>query len=112
MIGGQALLTSLFATNLFGLGVVEREREGATVNRITSSYHAARLAAFVMGVGVWLPGVEVVRPLRLLSLAVMTGVVLMSVIHAQRKLLSEIGYRCLVDAVLVVSAWVLIVLAA
>jgi hypothetical protein len=112
MMVGQALLTCLFATNLFGLGVIEREKEGGLGDRIRVSYHTARLAAFVMGVGVWLPWVEVVRPLRLLSLAVLMGVVMMSVIHAKREHLSEIGYRCLVDAVLVVSALLLIWLAA
>ena len=111
MIVGQALLTSLFATNLFGLAVVERERDGVLGNRIRSRYLVARVAAIVMGGSVWLPGVEVVMPLRWLSIAVMSGVVMMSVIHGKRRHFSEMGYRCLVDAALVISACMLIWLA-
>lgn len=112
MMVGQALLTALFATNLFGLGVVEREREGTVGHRILVSYQSARWIAIVLGMAVWLPGIEVVRPLRLLAVAVMTGVVLMALIHAQRRHFSEITYRCLVDAVLIISALLLMGLSA
>ena len=111
MMAGQGLLTGLFATNLFGLACVEREKAGVLGRRTRVSYDVMRIATLVVAVGAWLPGIEVVWPLRLLSVAVIAGVVLMSLIHVKRKQLSEIAYRCLVDAALIVAALVLIGLA-
>jgi hypothetical protein len=101
----------LFAINLLGLAIVERELMGSGAIRVLR--HAYGMVGFLTASGVvmvWLPVVEEVRPLRLLSLAVLVGVAAMVMIHRNRSRLSAIAYRCWVDAVLIAAGallWVL-----
>ena len=110
-LAGQSLLTGLFAINLLGLAIVERDVMGAGAVRLLR--HAYGLVGFLTVGGVvmvWLPVVEEVRPLRLLALAVLVGVAAMVMIHRNRSRLSAIAYRCWVDAVLIAAGallWVL-----
>lgn len=110
-LAGQSLLTGLFAINLLGLAIVERESRGAVEGGLLS--HAYGLVGFLTGGGVlmvWLPVVDEVRPLRLLALAVLGGIAMMVVIHRNRSRLSAIAYRCWVDAALVAAGGLLWVL--
>ena len=110
-LAGQSLLTGLFAINLLGLAIVEREVVGSGAIRVLR--HAYGMVGFLTVGGVlvvWLPVVEEVWPLRLLSLAVLVGVAAMDLIHRNRSRLSAIAYRCWVDAVLIAAGallWVL-----
>lgn len=104
VVAGQSLLTGLFAINLLGLSIVEG---GASSGRLAKAYGGVWVLTVVGVVWVWTPAVEVDRPLRLLSLGVMVGVLLMGMIHLNRARLSAIGYRCWVDAALVLAAVVL-----
>jgi hypothetical protein len=108
VVAGQSLLMGLFAINLLGLSIVERERSGAVVGRPLLNGHGVVAGMTIVGSAlVWMPGIEVVPPLRLLSLGVLGGLVMMGTIHLNRSRMSEIGYRCLVDAALVLAGVVL-----
>jgi hypothetical protein len=111
VVAGQSLLTGLFAVNLMGLTIVERESRGSVEGGLLS--HAYGLVGFLTGAGVLmvrLPVMEEVRPLRLLALAVLGGIAMMVVIHQNRSRLSAIAYRCWVDAALVAAGGLLWVL--
>ena len=108
VVAGQSLLTGLFAINLLGLSIVELEGRGVGVSRrLASAYGLVGLMTVLGVVVVWTSAVEDVRPLRLLSLAVLGGVVMMTVIHLNRSRLSAIAYRCGVDAVLFLAGTLL-----
>lgn len=107
MVAGEVLLTGLFGTNLFGLAILERERAGQGVNQLEMARLAIRWVTLAVALVVWLPLPEPDQPLRLLALSVVAGVVVMSALHVRRARLSEISYRCLVDAVLLAAAGLL-----
>lgn len=107
MVAGEVLLTGLFGTNLFGLAILERERAGQGVKQLEMARLAIRWVTLAVALVVWLPLPEPDQPLRLLALSVVAGVLAMSALHVRRAGLSEISYRCLVDAVLLAAAGLL-----